>query len=302
MATTLTDSTTYTGKDLAGFYSTALLTGDTKSVIRLIPDVKSKAKLASLNLSNILSADGCSFADSGTATLAQRTLEVCSLRVNLEFCERDFEVNYLSEQLRAGSNKGQIPASFQDYILQEVATNISAATELLLWQGDTGASPADLCDGFLTLFAADSGIAEVAVVSGGLTAANIIAELGRLYAAIPCTISGNGKVVMFLPCSAVKFYKQALAALGNTFATYNTGNFDLNYIGVKIIESKGLPDNVMVAAEPNNLWFGTDLMSDLSDVTLIPQRNISGASTVRFITEFKFGVQYGVSSEIVWYN
>ena len=45
---TFTNNTTYYGKDAEGFYSTALLESSTARNFRLIPNVKSKIKLASL--------------------------------------------------------------------------------------------------------------------------------------------------------------------------------------------------------------------------------------------------------------
>lgn len=296
------DNTTFTGKDAEGFYSTALLTGDTKSVIKLIPNVKSKIKLASIDLSNIVQAAGCSFNNSGTTTLAQKTLEVCDYRVNLEFCTADWEVNYLSTTLRAGSNAAQIPTSASAFIAGEIAKGISADTENLLWQGDTSASPADACDGFLTLFEADSSVLTVTAVSGGLTSSNIITEIGKVYEKIPCTISERGKVVIFIPCSAAKFYREALAAANSLFTAFNTGNLEMNYLGVKLITAQGLPDDVMVAAEPENLWFGTDLMGDFEDLQIINMFDTTGSNSIRFVSQFKFGVQYGVGEEIVVYS
>lgn len=302
MATTFTDNTTYAGKDTLGFYSTALLTGDSKSKVRLVPNVKSKVKLASLDLSGILQASDCSWSDSGTAALSQKTLEVCPIKINLEFCEHDFETNYLSEQLRAGSNIGQIPASFQDYILAQVAVNVSADLEKLFWQGDTGASPADLCDGLLVQLEADSTVLTVGVVSGGLTADNIIEEIGKVYDAIPCTISESGKVVIFVGCDAIKLYRIALASANSLFTSFNAGNLDLNYLGIPLVPANGLPADTMVACDPNNLWYGTDLMSDPEDIMLISMKSTTGVPTVRFVAEFKFGTNFGVGPEIVVYS
>lgn len=300
----LVDNTTFTGTDALGFYSKALLTGNTKSLIKLVPDVKSKIKMGRLDLSGILQADDCVFDDQGTSTLSQKTLEVCPIKVNLEFCTRDFEVNYLSAQLRAGSNEAQIPQSFQDYILEQIAENISADLELLLWQGNEDASPVtslNICNGFLKKFLADAAVLDVTGTT--LSAANIIAEIGKVYAKIPDTIVYKGKVVIFLSPGASKFYKQALAALNNALiGSYNNGDFKLSYIDVPVIVAPGLPLNEMVAAEPENLWYGTDLVSDMEDVMIIPQKDKSGAATVRIVASFKFGVEYGIGEEIVYYH
>lgn len=295
----LTDNTTYSGKDALGFYSTALLTGSTKSKIKVVPNVKSKIKMASLDLGNILQSADCTFNDSGVSTLGQKTLEVCPLKINLEFCEKTFEVNYLSEQLKAGSNLGQIPASFQEYILAQIAEKTSEQLENLLWQGDADGSPASLCDGFLKLFAADAAVVDVTGTT--LSASNIIAEIAKVYAAIPNTIANKGKVVIFVSPAAAKFYKQALVASFPALNAANSGDFNLSYIDVPVVIAEGMPTNKMVAAEPENLWYGTDLESDVEDIMIIPMKSTLGQPTVRFVGEMKFGINYGTGAEIVYY-
>ena len=294
------DNTTFTGKDAQGFYSAALLTGETKSVIKVYPDVKSKIKIARLDLTNILQEADCTFTDGGSTTLSQKTLEVCPLKVNLEYCLRTFEANYLSEQLRAGSNSAQVmPDNVETYILDQVAKNVSADLETLLWQGDTAGSPASLCDGLLVQFDADGAI--VTVGAAAITASNVIVEIGKVYAAIPAQVLNSRELAIFVPNQVAQAYRQALAA-GGYFATFNAGDLNLSYLGIPLIVSPGMPNDTMVAAEKTNLWFGTDLMSDFEDVLIIPQKNVSGAPTVRFVAEFKFGVSYGVSEEIVYYS
>lgn len=296
----LVDNTTYCGENAVEFYSAALLTGDTKSMIKLIPDVKSVVKIPRLELTGILQESDCVFSDGGTSTLSQKTLTVCPIKVNLEFCTRDFEVNFLSEQLRPGSLEAQIPKSFQDYIMMKIAENISTELEYMLWQGDTAASPASICDGFLKKFLADAAVIDVTGTT--LSAANIIAEIGKVYAAIPATIINRGRVKIFLSVAASKFYKQALVASNPALISWNNGDFKLSYVDVDLVVAPGLPTNVMVAAEPENLWYGTDLMSDIEDILVIPQRDKSGAPTVRIVAEFKFGVEYGIGTEVVYYH
>jgi hypothetical protein len=69
-------SITYTGKESEGFYSTALLTGNTKSIIRLIPNVKDKVKIASLDMGDFLQADACTLSADGNYTLDQKEIQV----------------------------------------------------------------------------------------------------------------------------------------------------------------------------------------------------------------------------------
>lgn len=294
------DNTTWTGLDSTGFYSKALLTGETKSKVKLFPNVKSKLKVASFDLTNILQEGDCSFADGGNKTLAQKTIEVCDLKVNLTICKNTIEQNYLSAQMRAG-NQADIPQSFQDYLLEQVAANVSADLETLIWQGDTSASPADVCDGWLTLFDADNAV--LTVSAGTLSASNILAEIAKVYNKIPDTIINDPNLVIFVNNATVKFYKQAITAAGSTnYLIAPTNDVTLTYLGIPLMVAPGLPNDVMVAASTQNLWFATDMVSDFNDVKVIDMYPVSGARELRFAADFKFGVQYGVSEEIVYYS
>lgn len=301
MATTFNDNTTYAGSDALGFYSTALLTGDTKSLIKLIPDVKNKIKIANLNMSGILGADGCTFNPRGSVSLGQKTLEVCDLSVELEICLKELEQSYLALTLKAGSNNDMLPPDFQNYVLDLVAKNVSKDLEFLLWQGDISASPATLCDGFLKKFLADAAVVDVTGTT--LTQANVIAEIGKLYSAVNPTISNSDDLVIFVSPAAAKLYRQALAALNNgLIGSYNKGDFNLSYINIPIIVAAGMPTNQMVACETQNLFYGTDVASDCEDITILNMRNTTGDKTVRFIASFKFGVQFGNATEITFYH
>jgi hypothetical protein len=55
----------------------------------------------------------------------------------------------------------------------------------------------------------------------------------------------------------------------------------------------------MVAAEKDNMFFGTGLSSDFSEVKLIDLANIDGSQNVRIVMRFLAGVQYAIGSEIV---
>lgn len=297
----LIDNTTYTGKDAAGFYSTALLTGNTKEQIKLVPNVKDKIKMASMDLSNPVKAAGCAFSANGDVTLAQKTLTVCPMDINLELCTTDFETNYLSESIRPGSNNNELPANVAQYVVEQVMLHVSAQLEDLMWNGDTNGSPEDICDGFLTLFDADNAI--VTVDNDTLSASNIISEMALVYNAIPATVfkkKTKGTLRWFISVAAEKFFKQAIAAA--SAETYYVKDTELVYLGIPLVVSEGLPDNIMVVADSENLWYGTDLVSDFEDIKIINMLETTGDRKVRMVGAFKFGVNYGVSEEIVYYR
>lgn len=301
----LIDNTTYTGKDAEGFYSKALLGGDFISTIKINADIKSKEKFARLDLANIVQAADCTFTTGGSATLSQKTLEVCGVKVNLEFCTRDFEVNYLSEKLKPGSNMAQNPISFQDYLMNEISKHVANDVDNIAINGDTTTSPAgstlDLCDGLLKQFNADATVIDVTGTT--LTAANILTEVGKLYAAIPNTISEDREFLrIYMSPSAAKLYRQALTATYPALIAANGGDFTLRYIDIEIQVVKHLPTNQMFAARWDNLWFGTDLVSDLDDIKIINMFESTGAPNIRFVVTFKIGFGYAVGEEIAYYH
>lgn len=295
----LVDNTTYAGKDTDGFFSIALLTGESKSRIRLVPNVKSSVKLAQLDLGDILTDDSCNISATGNLTLSQKTLTVCNLAVKVALCVSDYESNYLSESMRPGSNvEENFPGGFKDYLLNLVAQKISEQTEELLWQGDVDDSPATKCDGLLVKLAAD---ATVLTVSGTpLSSSNIITEIGKVYDKIPDTISSSGKVAIFISPKAAAYYKQKLMADHPAMYAANNGDWALRYIDVELIVAPGMPTNKMVAADPMNLWYGTDLVSDEREIEIV--KDPLNPKSHYIMTSFKWGCEYGVGREIVYYR
>jgi hypothetical protein len=297
------DNTTFTGIDASGFYAKALLTGKSKEEFKLIPNVKSKIKLAQLNIGNILQDADCSFSSTGEGTLDQKSYEVCPIKINLEYCQRTFEVNYLSELLRPGSNNAEVmPASVEAFLLEQAALKVSADTEKLVWQGNTATAsyPLSLCDGLEKQLLADATVIDV-VGTASLTVANIIGELTKVYNAIPQEIIGDEDYRIFLSPSALRAYRQALAA-SSAEAYYMQNYTELHFLNVRLSEAPGITANRMVASRKSNLLLLTDLMSDFEDVQVLPQKNVTGVPVVRMIGEFKFGVGYIYGSEVVLYS
>jgi hypothetical protein len=296
----LIDNTTYTGKDAEGFYSQALLSGPSKSLLTLIPNVKSKIKLADFNLGNILQDADCTFSSEGEGTLDQKSFEVCPIKINLEYCQRTFEANYLSEQLRAGSNNDEVmPQSMTDYLLDLTARKVSADLEKVVWQGSTATGstyPLSVCDGLLTKMEADDNV--IVVTGATITPANVIAALTSVYNAIPNEVFvSKDDVKIFAPIQVTKAYRAAVANQSNE--VYFVGDKTLNFLGIEIIEAPGMPTDSIVAGSLSNMFLFTDLLSDFEDVQILNMKSTLGQPTVRLVGEFKFGVDYYYGSEIV---
>lgn len=298
-----TDNTTFYGIDAEGFYSAALLTGKSTSTFKLVPNVKSKIKLAKLDLGNILQDADCTFSATGEGTLAQKSFEVEPIKINLSYCKRTFETDYLSQLMRPGSNNAEVmPATVESYLLSQVAKQTSNDLEKITWEGDTASVtyPLMRANGLIKKFLADGAVIDIASPVA-LTSGNIVAKIGLVYDAIPATIASKDDLVIYVGTAAWKLYKQALASASaetNFMQNYN----ELFYLGVPVLEAPGMAANTIVAAQKSNLILLTDLVSDFEEVQVLPQGNVTGEPTVRMVGEFKFGVDYIYGSEIVLYR
>lgn len=299
----LTDNTVFAGRDAEGFFKKVLTSGVAKSELSLIPNVKSKIKLAYSDLGNILQDEDCAFTPGGEGSLNQKTMEVCPLKVNLEYCATTFEANYLSAQLRAGSNNDEVvPASYAEFVVDYVAEKVASDLEITMFQGDTGTSsyPYSICDGLVKLLLADSDVIDVAATASTINASNVIGELNRVLENVPAEVRQQANFKIFVSQEIAFAYKQAQAA--TTGGLFMVGDKELNYLGFRLIPTSGLLAKQMIAFNSDKVFFLTDLASDWDDIIIIPQRNISGARTERFATSLKFGVNYLYGSEIVLYS
>ena len=299
----LTDNTTFYGKDAEGFFRKVLTTGVAKNELALIPNVKSKIKLAYSDLGNILQADDCSFSATGEGTLNQKSMEVCDLKVNLEYCATTFEANYLSLQLRAGSNNEEVmPTSYADFVVNYVADKVSSDLELTMFKGDTATAsyPYSLCDGLVKQLLADAAVIDVSATSSTINANNVVGELNRVLESVPAQVRQEPNFKIFVSQEIAFAYKQAQAA--TTGGLFLVGDKELNYLGFRMVPTSGLSAKQMIAFNSDKVFFLTDLTSDWDEIIIIPQRNISGARTERFATSLKFGVNYLYGNEIVLYS
>jgi hypothetical protein len=195
-----------------------------------------------------------------------------------------------------------MPDSVENFLLARAAEKISADTEQLVWKGNTATAsyPLSLVDGLEKQLLADGAVIDVAATAS-ITSANVIAELTKVYNAIPNAIIDAEDLRIFISPSVHRAYRQALASASSE-AYYMQNYGELHFLNVKLSVAPGISTFRMVAARKSNLLLLTDLMSDFEDVSVLPQKSVTGVPVVRMIGEFKFGVGYIFGSEVVFYN
>ena len=298
MATTTSITTTYAGEFAGEYIAAALLSGVTLSQggVTIKPNIKYKEVIKKLALDSILKDASCDFDPTSNVTLTERILQPEEFQVNLQLCKKDFRQDWNAQEM-GFSQYDNLPKSFSDFLIAQVAAKVAQKVEQNIWNGAT--ANAGEFDGFKTLLLADGDVVDVSGTT--LSASNIIAELGKVVDAIPSAVYSKEDVKIYLPTSAAKFYIQAQAALGYR-ELYHVGQTEMNFQGVPLFTAPGLAADTMVAAEASNLFFGTGLLNDWQEVKLIDMADIDGSQNVRVVLRGSAGVQHGIGSDIVLYS
>ena len=311
MATTTNVTTTYAGEFAGKYISAALLSGSTiaNGGIEVKPNIKYKEVIKRIATDAIVANATCDFTSTSTVTLTERIITPEEFQVNLEFCKKTFKSDWEAVQM-GYSAFDNLPPAFADFILAHVVAKVAEKMENNIWKGVN--ATAGEFDGFVTLATADAAVIDVASpISGGITAANVIGELGKLVDAIPAALYGKEDLYLYVSQSVARDYVRALGGFGasglgsngtNAQGTQWFNNGSLSFDGVKIFVANGLATDYMMAAQKSNLYFGTGLLSDHNEVKLIDLADIDGSENVRVVMRFTAGVQYGVGAEIVLYT
>ena len=317
MATTVSLTSTYAGEAAGKYISAALLSGATiaQEGITVMPNVKYKSVLNKLATDAIVKDATCDFTDTSTITLTERIITPKELQVNLELCKDTFVQDWYALEMGYSALNESMPATFADYLIGHVAEKVAQSVENSIWQGTDGTATPGEFDGFETLLAADGDVNDVTAATAGVSASNVIDELGKVVDAIPSAVYGKDDLYIYVSQNVARAYVRALGGfaangkgangVGNNgtqwLSAAGFGDIGLSFDGVKLFVANGLSSNKMVAAEKSNLFFGTGLLSDHNEVKLLDMADLDGSRNVRVIMRFTGGVQHGIGGDIVLY-
>ena len=134
-----TITTTYAGEFAGDYIAAALLSGNTlaNGGITIKPNVKYQEVIKRLNLSDALVAATCDFTTAADKiSLVERVLSPTELQVNLELCKKDYRSDW--EALAMGiSAYDNLPPSFADFLIAQVAAKVAESIENTIWRGAT---------------------------------------------------------------------------------------------------------------------------------------------------------------------
>lgn len=311
MATTTSITTTYAGEFAGKYVSAALLSGSTiaNGGIEVKPNVKYKEVLKKIATDAIVKDATCDFTATSTVTLTEKILQPEEFQVNLQLCKKDFKSDWEAVQM-GYSAFDSLPPAFADFLLGHVAAKVAEKTEQNIWKGVT--ANAGEFNGFATLLSLDASLPAAQEVTGTtVTAANVVAELGKIVDAIPASLYGKEDLYLYVSQNIAKAYVRALGGFGasglgangsNAMGTQWYNNGSLSFDGISIFVANGLANNTAIAAQKSNLYFGTGLLADSNEVKVIDMADLDGSENVRVVMRFTAGVQYAAVEDIVTYG
>lgn len=301
MATSVTSS--FAGK-ATNFFLSALIEGKTLSTagITIDSDTQYKYVVRGFDMSNIVQTGStCSWLDGGTSTATESVKDVQPFFVNKTECIKDWKANWTDV------SPNDLPAEVLDALARKTADQIKAKTETDIWKskisgaltGSTGGTYVrNLFDGFVKLL--DGVATEINGVA--LSTANITAQLGRVYDALPAAIKSiagqdPSKVVIFCSFAAEGYYRQALAAQGiNT----TQDNYKATYLGIEV-RGVDLFTSVMVAGLRESFHIASNIGLDNAKIDFINMNQL-GEENVRIKASYKYVPAVSNASQIVMYG
>ena len=203
--------------------------------------------------------------------------------------------------MRAGAGAPP-PASFDDYVISYMGEIIAEATENSIW---SGTAVAGKFNGFLGLVTGlllpgpDPTVVQDGAAAAPYTAGNIIANLQSAVAAIPTSTLGKEDLHIYMSQRSYQYYIGAVSTLGYVNAYNMNGDYQPMFEGYKLAVCNGMEENQLVVAEKSNLFFGTDLLSDATRITLMDMAALDGSDNMRLVARYSAGVQTGVGADIV---
>ena len=249
----------------------------------------------------------CGFTASGSTSFTQRACTVGKIKVNEALCLKDLEAKYLQKALPAGSMYDSMV--YAEEYTKRKAEKIASQLENTLWRGSLASVDVNLnkFDGITTLITAAgasvvnaNSVAFHGSVETAITDANVVGIFDDIYKAIPANIVDKDDVTIFCGMDVFRTYTVKLKTSNLYHYQFDgaaNGEFFLPGTNVKVIAVQGLNGSgKIVACRVSNLYIGTDLLDEQEKFELF---YAAEAMQMRFVAEFKMGVQFAFPDEIV---
>ena len=300
----LSTTSNYAGK-AAGFYiSAALRQANSMEYLTMIENIKYKSNIQKMSATDMIADASCGFQElTSSLALTEAVLTPKNLQINTDLCKKELLDSWEAAQMRAGAGAPP-PASFDDYVISYLGEVIANGTETSIWTGRD--SQAGEFTGFVHggagHLATDATVVDVANDGGAgnaYTDSNILTNLQACTAAIPTAVYTKDDLHIYMSPKSYRLYIQKVSAQGYLNAYSMQGDYAPVFEGIKLAVCNGMADDVLVAAERSNLFFGTDLLSDQTRISMLDMANLDGSDNIRVVARYSGGTQVGIGADVV---
>ena len=258
-------------------------------MVNVQSDVKYKSVLNLVNVAPVLQdGSACGWTPEGNAELSQRVITAPVIKVNQNFCHKDFLKYWTNFETRVGI--GEEKMAFDEYFTNAIVENIKAKNEKLIWQGDTdGEGELALTDGFLKV------IGNEAVTAA--TATKAYDAIKAVYMAIPEKVLD--KAVIFVGADVYRQFIQEMVDKNLYHYSANDSNQEFMFpaTNTKVIAVNGLNGTKkIVAARPENMFIGVDNLDDSTRFDFFYSKD---NDEYRLMIQYNLGAQVAFTDEIV---
>lgn len=275
--------------------------------IDVITGVKESTFLNLLNFEHtLLQPDGrdCAWTPEQVFKLSEKEVKIKTYKINLEQCIDDLERKRINAMLKPGAKNTDLPEALEEATMEMLAAELSSEIETKIFTGNSTTDPNDF-DGAVTVLSASTEAIKITGVA--LTKANIVAEIEKVYNAIPenVLVKGleNDSVKIYVAYETLQRLKMALASVSNqVIATAFTLEAEaLRYLGLEVVPVKGLNNKTIIAADISNFLLATDLLSDTEEIR-IGQFPAPHDSKIFIDGRLRLGFVIPFEDEVVFYN
>lgn len=297
---------TYAGEAARPYVAAAILSADTiaNNYVSVLQNVHSKAVLRKFSGAAIQANDDCAFStpSAGQLTLGESVLTATALKVNEQVCNEDLRATW-EGALMSGQNSAA-PADFTTYVAQYVAAKVAESIEGNLWQGNYDADGSGSGSAAYSSFnglckqLVDATPGYESTTAGAFTAdaASVTGILTRLDDVInnaPSEVQSDNGSVIYMSRKSLFLLQRAMAGLGTTTISpvFVGSERPLTYLGFSVVAPAGMPNDTIIFCNPNQLYFGTDLLTDHINASILNLRDVTGDDVTRVIMQFSGGTQ-----------
>lgn len=277
--------------------------------------IKTSENIGNIDTDAVFQNGGtCGFTPAGTTSISQRSITVGSIKVNESLCPKTLEKKYTQLMLTAGSKYENIP--FEEDYTNKKSARISAQLETAIWQGDKSSTNVNLnkFDGLLkhvddaedvVIHANQAKYMSGAPYAAGtvLVGDKTLTIVDGIYSAIPAALIDKEDIRIFC---GYDFFKQYILALKYKNLYHfsadddNSGELVIPGTTFRLTAVHGLDEtNRLISFRMSNVYLGTDMENEDEKWEIFFAKE---ADEVRFVAEWKTGVNFAMPDEIVEFS